>query len=213
MRRILYRLTNNLPCRIISEGDVPYLERYFLCAFGGLRIYLHRFTGSDPDRGLHSHPWSWAVSLVLAGWYFEERFSGTDQPVLRRVRWLNILLGESFHRVVMPAHWPQSTAECPMSIRPTVRQAMAVKDCWTLFIHREQKTGRRWGFMRPLFTGGRLEVDPGARVGDPVAVRQVGSSTSVQVFTPFTYPGGATSSGQWWKKVPKGRDEPRRAPL
>jgi hypothetical protein len=30
MRRLLYRWTGNLPLRIISDNDRPYLERYFL---------------------------------------------------------------------------------------------------------------------------------------------------------------------------------------
>ena len=178
MRRLLYRLTNRLPCRIISDDGQPYLERYHVCSLGKIRVYLHRFVGSDPDRGLHSHPWSWAMSLVLSGWYFEERFSGTDKPVLRRVKWLNILLGESFHRVVMPA---------------------ADAECWTLFIHRQADTGRRWGFLRPF---PRVEGEGAGRV---FAERLV--------FTPYTYPGGGTSSGEWWKLVPKGRDEPRRRPV
>lgn len=204
MRRFLYRLTNNLPCRIISEGDVPYLERYYVCSFLGTKVHLHRFVGSDPDRGLHSHPWSWAISLVLSGWYFEERFSGTDQPFIRRVRWLNILLGESFHRVVMPAdrlrcsaHFPEydcGAPHCACSKAPT--------ECWTLFIHREQKQGRRWGFLRPFYVGGVVDRD-GVQVRSDVQ----------HAFVPFTYPGGKTSSGQWWKSVPKGRDEPRRKPL
>ena len=197
MRRFLYRLTSRLPCRIISEGDVPYLERYYVCSFLGTKVYLHRFVGSDPDRGLHSHPWSWAVSLVLSGWYFEERFSGTDQPFIRRVRWLNILLGESFHRVVMPRDVYQSINIAErVDVIQTWAKGRLPTECWTLFIHREQKQGRRWGFLRPIdwFDG----PDP----GDPTLN-----------FVPFTYPGGKTSSGQWWKSVPKGRDEPRRKPL
>lgn len=190
MKRLLYRLTERLPCRIIWDNGAPYLERYYVCSIGKTRVYLHRFVGSDPDRGLHSHPWSWAVSLVLSGWYFEERFSGTETPILRRVRWLNILLGESFHRVVMPAdrlvhafgYMPSKYRNRPV---PT--------ECWTLFIHRAAEEGRRWGFLRPVRHIGWS--------GDPLAE-----------FIPYTYPNGATSSGQWWKDAPLGRDAPRRRP-
>lgn len=201
MRRFLFWLTDRLPCRIIDEAGKPYLERYYLCSLGSTRVYLHRFVGSDPDRGLHSHPWSWALSLVLSGWYFEERFSGTERPVLRRVRWFNFLMGESFHRVVMPTDWCLSPAECPMNIRPTVRQAMAVTECWTLFIHKAVEGGRRWGFMRPA---------PLPRVINRKGEVAVEAVRDRLVFTPFTYPGGKTTSGQWWKTVPKGRAEPRR---
>lgn len=200
MRNLLYRLTNRLPCRIISDNGEPYLERYYVCSLGRTRIYLHRFVGSDPDRGLHSHPWSWALSIILSGWYFEERFSGTETPFIRRVRRLNFLLGESFHRVVMPKDKIKRDIETgyvlaymgtgfikPLETAPT--------ECWTLFIHRAQDRGRRWGFLRT------------APVLNPV------TEEPRLAFTPYTYPGGGTSSGQWWTLVPKGRDEPRRKPL
>ncbi len=204
MRRFLYRLTNRLPCRIIDEGGRPYLERYYLCSLGEIRIYIHRFVGSDPDRGLHSHPWTWALSLVLSGWYFEERFSGTDTPVFRRVRWLNCLLGESFHRVVMPADHINSLHGDARG--EAIRTSGSIpRECWTLFIHKAQEGGRRWGFLRPLARGGIVRLDAGVRLVQETV------ETS-QVFTPFTYPGGKTSSGRWWKAVPRGRDEPRRRP-
>lgn len=196
IRKLLFNLTSRLPCRIIDEAGQPYLERYYLAGFGSYRIYVHRFVGSDPDRGLHSHPWKWALSIVLAGWYFEERFSGTQTPTIRRVRRLNFLLGESFHRVILPRDWLNQAPYMSPDMRPTIAQAMKVRDCWTLFIHKAQAGGRRWGFIRPA---ARQED---ARFASPP-----------QVFTPFVYPGGATRSGEWWKSVPKGRDEARRLPL
>jgi hypothetical protein len=201
VKRLLYRLTNRLPCRIIADDGRPYLERYYLCSIGRTRFYLHRFVGSDPDRGLHSHPWSWAVSLVLSGWYFEERFSGTETPFLRRVRWLNILLGESFHRVVMPKRLIRDEVAKgrATSVEPYLKNFIRWPDeCWTLFIHRQADAGRRWGFLRrQSFRSGFASSDV----------------TNALIFTPFTYPGGGTSSGEWWKQVPKGRDEPRRKPI
>lgn len=197
MRRLLYRLTDRLPCRIIDEAGKPYLERYYLASALGLRVYIHRFVASDPDRGLHSHPWTWALSIVLSGWYCEERFSGTDKPILRRVRFLNFLLGESFHRVVMPTDYLTSLHGDDRG--EAIRTSGKIpSECWTLFIHREQHGDRRWGFLRKQsfrtgFAGAEVQA--------------------FDVFTPFTYPGGATRSGQWWTKVPKGRDEPRRLPL
>lgn len=122
MRRLLLWLSARLPLRIISEGDKPYLERYYVCSAAGLRVYLHRFVASDPDRGLHDHPWKWAVSIILAGWYVEERRDGDH------VRsWLNFLVGDNFHRVVLPAG--------------------GGADVWTVFIHRAGKR-KPWGFLR-----------------------------------------------------------------
>lgn len=140
MNRLLYWITGRLPCRIISDDGAAYLERYYLATLFGVRLYLHRFVGSDPARGLHCHPWPWAVSLILSGWYFEETRSGE-----RRVRWLNFLLGDSFHRVVLPT-WPSG--------RPL--------PCWTLFAHRAAYV-KPWGFLRSFAT----DISPHAMLWQP----------------------------------------------
>lgn len=119
MRKFLFWITGKLPCRIISDGDEPYLERYYLCTFFGVRFYLHRFVASDPDCGLHDHPWRWAFSILLSGWYAEETRYG-----LRNVRWFNRLSGDTFHRVILK--------DGPV---------------WTLFMHRARRE-KPWGFLR-----------------------------------------------------------------
>lgn len=121
VNRLLYSLAGNLPCRIISDNGKPYLERYYIGTLLGVRFYLHRFVGSDPDRGLHDHPWPWAGSVVLFRHYLEETRNG-----LRKVRWLNWLTGDSFHRVILDGG-----------------------PCWTLFFHRAAYT-KPWGFLRPI---------------------------------------------------------------
>lgn len=126
IRRILLWITAFLPARIISDDGTPYLERYFVFQLFGTRCYLHRFVGSDPDRGLHDHPWRWAYSLVLAGWYLEQRRDG-DRPV----RWFNALTGDTFHRVVKPE---------------------GARDIWTLFLHSEADV-KHWGFLHPHDNG------------------------------------------------------------
>lgn len=120
MNRLLYWLTAKLPCRIIADEDAPYLERYYLATVLGVRFYLHRFVGDDPARGLHDHPWPWAVSLILFGRYLEETRSGT-----RLVRWVNFLSGDSFHRVLL------------LGGRPV----------WSLFAHRAAYV-KPWGFLK-----------------------------------------------------------------
>ncbi|MBI3545973.1 MAG: DUF550 domain-containing protein [Gammaproteobacteria bacterium] len=123
IRNFLLWLTNRLPARAINgDNGEPYLERYFLCRFLGLQAYIHRFVASDPDRGLHDHPWDWSVSLVLAGGYREIR-SADFARSLRPGR-LNIIRGTDFHRIVLT---PGSEA-------------------WTLFIHGPRTKG--WGFWR-----------------------------------------------------------------
>lgn len=135
MAWFLFWLTAKLPCRIISDGDTPYLERYYLCTLFGVRYYLHRFVGSDPARGYHDHPWPWAISIVLSSYYWDARRSG-----VRRVAWFNWLLGDSFHRVILPQkdvrHWVDGKLVTKADI-----------PCWTLFFH-SAKYVKPWGFLR-----------------------------------------------------------------
>lgn len=143
MRWLLRRLTDYLPCRIIAEEGSPYLERYYLFTILGWRFYLHQFVGSDPDRGLHDHPWSRAYSIILAGWYWEHTRSGP-----RRVRWFNSLTGDTFHRVVLPHARYEHLI--PENLRKFARACGApVVPCWTLFFHRAGDV-KRWGFMREI---------------------------------------------------------------
>lgn len=130
MRRLLYRLTDRLPCRIINGDDgQPYLERYHLCAlpFGG-RAYIHRFVASDPDRGLHDHPWPWALGMVLSGGYQEEREATPGTGTAIRLRALgpasmNLIRGDDFHRIVLPE----------------------ASEAWTFFAHGRKV--KNWGFL------------------------------------------------------------------
>ena len=125
-RRALKRLTENWPARLIYGGDAEsiYLSRWYVIGsptmsdgsspfdrFGNpkvqaiwpnrtLGLYVHRFHRSDVDRELHNHPWSWALSLVLAGGYREERRFGSR--VVSRVvppLSLNWIGGNDYHRV------------------------------------------------------------------------------------------------------------------
>jgi hypothetical protein len=121
MRALIYWFTGKLRCKIIMDGESPYLERYYLGTIFDTRFYIHRFVASDPDRGLHNHPWHWAISIILIGYYFEDTHYGLGQ-----VKWINGLVGDSFHRVILPD---------------------GKKDVWTLFFHHAPKA-KRWGFLR-----------------------------------------------------------------
>ncbi len=111
MIRILKWLTGLLgDPRVIYDrvGGSPYLSRWYLLGrredgsrwWSPLDLYLHRFHRGDDDRALHSHPWSWAVALVLAGGYIEERRVG-DSVVRRIVRPFRVvfLTSDTYHRV------------------------------------------------------------------------------------------------------------------
>ena len=128
LQSLLFRLTNRLPCRIIDGPDgEPYLERYYLFGIFGWHGYVHRFVGSDPDRGLHDHPWNRAFSLILRGGYNELRFAdpGNTEQVSRcfRAGRINRLRGDDFHRVLLEPG----------------------EQAWTLFCHGPRVKG--WGFL------------------------------------------------------------------
>jgi hypothetical protein len=141
LERLLHRLSAHLPCRFIDgEDGAPYLERYYVFGAFGWHVYLHRFMESDPDRGLHDHPWDRAMSLVLTGGYEELRPVASDPARIerRRVRpWrLNRLKGEDYHRVLLRNGQP----------------------AWTLFAHGPRVKG--WGFVqdgayRPMALNGQ----------------------------------------------------------
>lgn len=119
MRHLLLRIARRLPLREITADGEPYLERYFVCRVFGWNVYLHRFLASDPDRGLHDHPWRLALSLILLGQYQELRRDGLHLRL-----WLNVIHGDTFHRVLV-----EDGAEV-----------------WTLFAHGSRV--KRWGFWR-----------------------------------------------------------------
>lgn len=167
MRTLLLWITSFLPYREISDGNTPYLERYYLGSLLGWRFYIHRFVGSDPDRGLHDHPWRFAISLILSGWYLEETRTG-----IHRVRWLNFLTADTFHRVILPPVMvPSCNALCKYVPHPTQRQ-----ECWTLFAH-TAGDAKRWGFWRPIS-------------GDDVP-------EDAAVYHPYTYEREG-SQREWW---------------
>lgn len=125
MRRFLLWLSARLPePRLIydREGRTPYLSRWYLLwhrsdqdpvlpdqhierksdtPAPAFNLFLHRFHRSDDDGALHSHPWAWAISLVLAGGYSEERRVGFNNVIRRTMRpgMLNFLSHDSYHRV------------------------------------------------------------------------------------------------------------------
>lgn len=137
VRKILYRITHNLPCRLIDVSGRPYLERYAMPAClrqlfkrFGVAVYLHRFVSGDSERNVHDHPWPWAVSLVLCGSYVEERVTALCvddgwQAKEHHVRWINVLRSLDFHMITAPE-----------------------SETWTLFIHGPRV--KSWGFLHQM---------------------------------------------------------------
>jgi len=134
MRRLLLWVASHLraPRVILDIFGEPYLSRYYLLPwqrprmpdgsepfdeFGNPRegvvwprallpgVYLHHFHKGDTDRETHSHPWVWALSLILTGGYREERLVSSDgkrcRVTVRTVKpgMFNFIRATDFHRV------------------------------------------------------------------------------------------------------------------
>jgi hypothetical protein len=137
MRNLLHSLTNRLRCRLIQgDNGEKYLERYFLFALGPranpwMIAYIHRFVASDPDRGFHDHPWTWALSLILSGQYLE--MVPRDGDITQ---------------------FPVGRHKTPGAITTfgpnhKHRVELVSDECWTLFVH--GRWIRPWGFYRCVF--------------------------------------------------------------
>lgn len=136
MRKWLTTFAQRLPCKKIfhtqDDGTViPILERYnLLSKENGPGLVLHRFVNSDPDRGLHDHPWTFGVSIILAGSYkelkvtqFQPRAPVQVTQHVYRPGHVNIINGTHYHRVLLET-----------------------EDVWTLFFH--WKRTKIWGFLK-----------------------------------------------------------------
>jgi hypothetical protein len=112
------------PTLKVSPGGKDYLVRWYLTPSGEGRfakwyrrhlpgVFLHCFLSSDPDRGWHSHPWTWACSLILRGEYQESRpmpwsYVGfIDDWHYYEPGKINTLTGADWHRVKLltPKVW------------------------------------------------------------------------------------------------------------
>lgn len=131
MRLLCERVARQLPARDIKHNGRHYLRRYYVGTILGVRIYLHHFVDSDPA-DLHNHPWRFGGSLVLAGFYYEER-RFCRMPFARRVSLLNIVNGDTLHRVVVPNSLG-ATSNVNGMLRENV-VCLPELGVWTLFWH------------------------------------------------------------------------------
>lgn len=94
-------MAGRAPDQIISRGDDPFFERWWLLRKGPgdiENIYLHRFFRSDRE-DMHDHPWD-NVSLVVCGSYREATPAGTH---LRRRGDIVFRRAEERHAIVSVA--------------------------------------------------------------------------------------------------------------
>jgi hypothetical protein len=115
------KLAASLPKReICAEDGKLYLVRYLLHGWSpdapdadsAGNVYLHNILLPDQDERhvLHNHPWSWALSNVLHGWYVEERQRQPGSALYCRSvvpGQPNELKADTFHRItdVSPDCW------------------------------------------------------------------------------------------------------------
>lgn len=112
-------LARSLEVQHIGRDNQPYLDRYFAAGWSptnkrsGPAIFLHHFVASDPDDAVHSHPWGWSASLILAGGYREERCALDGALTVREYHPgdVNIINADDKHRI-----------------------ELLTADCWSLFL-------------------------------------------------------------------------------
>ena len=121
-------VTRTLRAQDIRPSGRPYLRRYFVAGWnpwtkrGHGAVFLHHFVASDPNDEVHSHPWGWALSVILVGGYREYRCVG-DVRTVREYHPgdVNQLGPEDRHRI-----------------------ELLEADCWTLFLVGDY--AQPWGF-------------------------------------------------------------------
>lgn len=111
-RRVIMCVAATRPCKIVRYNGEDVLRRFHLIElpFDGMTVVLHQFCRSDPDRGLHDHPWAFGASFILSGGYFERRVAYSNNPIGKPKeevpvieRWygpgtMNTFVGHDFHR-------------------------------------------------------------------------------------------------------------------
>jgi hypothetical protein len=133
---------------ILASDGSDYIRRWYLSGkpqptdgtwqVTGPEHYIHQILQSDDTtRGLHNHPWRWAISIIIWRGYYEDRLDLNDLsgrhvhgiPVRRRRFWpgmINIIRETDFHRI----------------------ELVNGKPAWTLFLTGPRIKG--WGFLTRL---------------------------------------------------------------
>jgi len=129
-RRWCEALAQSLRVHRIRPTGSPYLDRYYAAGWNpfttkrGPAVFLHHFLGSDPADEVHSHPWSWAASVILVGRYQEHRCDAQDRHTARTYQPgdINVLEPHVRHRI-----------------------QLLTEDCWTLVLAGEYQ--QSWTFF------------------------------------------------------------------
>jgi len=129
-------LARTLEVQHVEQEGRAYLDRYFAAGWRpssgrpGPAIFLHHFRASDATGMMHSHPWAWGASLILAGGYREARCV-EGRVVSRECRPgdVNVLEADDVHRI-----------------------DLLTRDCWSLFLAADYR--QPWRFVPRCGEGG-----------------------------------------------------------
>lgn len=96
------------PDFIIAPDGEPYIYRWHVVPRNReANVYFHIQVASDPDRGLHDHPWH-NTTVILSGGYDEQISETPELPPIRRqlrrgdVKWRP---ATAAHRLILPAEF------------------------------------------------------------------------------------------------------------
>jgi hypothetical protein len=110
-----------------------------LFRFCGWVVYLHHYLRSDPDRGLHSHPFR-AYAWILAGGYKEERILSFNED--------GLVLSEQFLQPGSINKIDQHVFHRLKLDKVETKYGYAQPTSYSLFIAK-YIDGKSWGFIKP----------------------------------------------------------------
>lgn len=96
-----------------TDVDSEYIVRLHILKTPWFAICLHWILKPDPEPFLHDHPVSF-LSLVLRGWYREERMTAPEGLHINRVRWYNFIRARITDRHTIIACAPKTLTLCFM---------------------------------------------------------------------------------------------------
>jgi len=138
-RKFLQFVMNRRPTKVYRVDGEHLFHRAYLFKFCGWVWYLHHYLRSDPDRGLHNHPFV-AYAWVLAGGYEEERIISFNEDGL-------VLSNRSLH--------PGSINKIDQHVfhrlkldKVKTKHGYVQPSTWSLFVCKYIEN-QSWGFLKP----------------------------------------------------------------
>ncbi len=138
-RKFLQFVMDKRPTKVYQVDGEHLFYRSYLFKFCGWVVYLHHYLRSDPDKGLHNHPFV-AYAWILAGGYEEERIiSFNEDGVVLSKRFLhpgsiNKIDQHVFHRLKLE--------------KVKTRHGYVQPTSWSLFVAKYIEN-QSWGFLKP----------------------------------------------------------------